>query len=60
MTTKAEGFRYRQERSGLKKAKRVLRSRRKRTGASFLSRRNRSKKASRRGRTIRRAGRASV
>ncbi len=60
MTTKAEGFRYRQERSGPKKAKRVLRSRRKRSGASFLSRRNRSKNASRRARTVLRAGRASV
>jgi len=60
MTSKAEGLRYQQERSGPKKAKRVLRGRRKRSGASFLSRRNRSKNASRRGRIIRRAGHAGV
>jgi hypothetical protein len=57
MTTKTEGFHYRLERSGPKTAKRVLRSRRKRSGESFLSRRNRSKTASRRGRPVRRAGR---
>lgn len=58
MTTKAEAFQYRQERSGPKKARRVLRPRRSRSGDSFLSRRNRSKTASRRARTVRRGGRA--
>lgn len=56
MTTKAEAFRYRQERSGPKKAKRVPRRRRGRSDDALLSRRNRSKTASRRARTVRRAG----
>jgi hypothetical protein len=60
MTTKAEDFRYLQERLGPKKPKRTLRERRKRSGASFLSRRNRSKSASRRGRSVMRAGRAGA
>ncbi len=57
MTTKAESSRYRQERSGPKKAKRVRHPRRKAAPAadalpgagaeSFLNRRDRSKKAAR-------------
>jgi|GEM_PF-6660327 len=51
MTTKGEGLRYRQERSGPKKAKRVLHQRRKTAvnGAAgeFLNRRDRSKTSSR-------------
>ena len=56
MTTKAEAFQYQLQRSGPKKAKRVLRHRRSRSGESFLSRRNRSKNASRRARSVRRGG----
>ncbi|MBI3549224.1 MAG: hypothetical protein HY078_09310 [Elusimicrobia bacterium] len=67
MTTRAEGFLYSQERSGLKKAKGVLHQRRKTPpadatradesgGNGFLNRRDRSKGAARTTRTVRRGG----
>lgn len=54
MTTKAEAFQYREQRSGPKKAARIPRGRRAGAGERFPSRRNRSKDAARRARPFRR------